>query len=154
MEALERFHVSIDPAPPVGEREVGTRYHLAAIAANKMDVPGATERLEILRDLTGERPILTCSLDTGDGVESVLAEIVRQLDVIRVYTKMPGKPADLDVPFVLPRGATVQGAARLIHKDLAKNLNFARGYGGRFRDGQPIGRDLVLEDGDILEFHE
>ncbi|MEN8149302.1 MAG: GTPase [Planctomycetota bacterium] len=152
--ALERFHVSIDAAPPAGEREIGTRYHLAAIAGNKMDVPGAPERLEILRDLTDDRPILTCSLDTGHGVAAILADIVRQLDVIRVYTKIPGKPADLEEPFVLPRGTTVEGAARTIHKELAANLSFARGYGGRFRDGQPIGRDLVLEDGDILEFHE
>jgi len=152
--ALDRFHVSIDPAPPAAEREVGTRYHLTVIAANKFDVPGSLERLEILTEMTGDRPILTCSLDTGHGVKAVLDGIISVLDVIRVYTKIPGKPADLEEPFVLPRGTTVEGAARAIHKELANNLKFARGYGGRFRDGQPVGRDLVLEDGDILEFHD
>jgi ribosome-interacting GTPase 1 len=152
--ALERFHVSIDAVPPAAEREVGIRYHLAVVAANKFDVPGARERLEILTEMTGDRPILTCSLDTGHGVKAVLDRIVSVLDVIRVYTKVPGKPADLEEPFVLPRGTTVEGAARLIHKELAEKLKFARGFGGRFLEGQPVGRDLVLEDGDILEFHD
>jgi len=152
--AFDRFHVSIEPPPPPAERELGIRYHLAVVAANKVDVPGAMERLEILRDLTGDIPILTCSLDTGHGVAALLAEIVRVLDVIRVYTKVPGKPPDLDEPFVLPRGTTVMDAARAIHKELAEKLSYARGYGGRLRDGQPVGRDMVLEDGDVLEFHE
>ena len=55
---------------------------------------------------------------------------------------------------MLKRGATVEDAARTIHKDLAANLKFARAWAPRFHDGQPIGRDIVLEDGDILEFHE
>jgi ribosome-interacting GTPase 1 len=155
LEALERFHVSIEsPKPPIAEREIGTRYHDVVIAGNKLDVPGAEERLEILRDLIGDRPVHLCSLDTAHGVLGVLRELVRTLGFIRVYTKAPGKEADLDEPFVLEGGTTVEEAARLIHKELASQMKFARAWGRRFHDGQPVGRDLVLEDGDILEFHE
>jgi ribosome-interacting GTPase 1 len=153
VEALEGFRVRIGPPPPAEERELGVRYHRAILAGNKSDQPGAAERLEVLRELGGPslRPV---SFETGEGVLELLREIVRVLDMIRVFTKKPGKEADLGEPFVLPRGTTVAEAARAIHKELAAGMKFARAWGERFHDGQPVGRDLVLEDGDIIEFHE
>jgi ribosome-interacting GTPase 1 len=151
---LDHCRVSIRPPPPEEERDVGIRYQPSLIAGNRADLPGAADRLDILRELTGKLPILTCSLETGHGVREVFAEIIRILDVIRVYTKAPGQEADLEEPYVLPRGSTVEDAARGVHKDLAEHLKFARAWGERFHDGQPVGRDVELADGDILEFHE
>jgi ribosome-interacting GTPase 1 len=48
------------------------------------------------------------------------------LNVIRIYTKAPGKPADNRAPFTLPRGGTVEDLAALVHRDLAQSVKFAR----------------------------
>lgn len=75
------------------------------------------------------------------------------LSIIRVYTKHVGHEAKLIDPVILPLGSTVEEAARLIHKDFAANLKFAKIWGqGKF-DGQRVQRDFQLSDGDVIEFH-
>ena len=79
--------------------------------------------------------------------------LVHVLEVIRVFTKAPGKKPDLAAPYVLKRGSTVFEAAQHVHKDFASHLKFARIWGhGKF-GGQMVQRDYVLADGDILELH-
>ena len=149
---LESVRVSIDPPPD--EREIGTRYQKAVFAGNKWDDPEAIVRLEILREMTGELPIRPVSIESGQGIPELFAELVRVLELIRVYTRRPGEEADYDAPFVLTRGSTVGDAAKLIHKELAESLSFARAWAERFHDGQPVSRDEILQDGDLIEFHE
>jgi len=151
---LDGFSVSIDEPPPIEEREIGVHYHRCVIGGGRADLPEAAARREILRDLIGDRPVHPFSLETGEGVDALLAEVVRSLDLIRVFTKVPGEEADLEEPYVVQRGATVEDAARGVHKELAENLKLARAWGPRFHDGQPVSKDLVLEDGDVLEFHQ
>jgi ribosome-interacting GTPase 1 len=76
----------------------------------------------------------------------------RLLDVIRIYSKPPGKKADFTAPFILKRGATVVDAAEAVHKDFVEKLKYARLW-NRAHQGQMVGRDHRLEDGDILEIH-
>ena len=124
------------------------------LVAAKADAPGAAERLEVLREMYGERfPLLAVSAEANMNLEALRAEMFRLLDVIRVYTKTPGRRPDKAVPFVLPRGTTVQDAAAVIHKDFAERLKYARVWGARTFDGQMVQREYVLEDGDILELH-
>ena len=92
--------------------------------------------------------------ETKEGLDELLGELVRVLDLIRVFTKEPHREIDTGQPFVVLRGSTVEDVARHIHKELAEHLKLVRAWGTRFHDGQPVGRDLVLEDGDVLEFHE
>src|SRR5438132_8727150 len=75
------------------------------------------------------------------------------LGVIRVYSKPPGRKADTSTPFILRRGATVLDAAEAIHKDFVARLKYARLWGQDEYQGQMVGRDHVLEDGDVLELH-
>lgn len=74
-------------------------------------------------------------------------------DLERVHTKTPGNPPDRQRPFTLRRGQTVEDVARLVHKDLARNLRFARVWGKSGFDGQQVGREHVMEDGDVVELH-
>jgi hypothetical protein len=78
----------------------------------------------------------------------------RSLDLVRFYSKAPGKKPDLEVPYVLQRGATVQDAAAHVHRDFAEHLKYAR----LFRrpgehDGLMVERAHAVEDEDVLEFH-
>jgi ribosome-interacting GTPase 1 len=48
----------------------------------------------------------------------------------------------------------VADAARLVHRDIVKSLKYARVWGPSVTaDGQHVGRDHRLADGDVLELH-
>lgn len=145
----EEADAADDPALPRGARK------RTVVVANKCDLPGAQENLSVLLELVGDRlpgPPLPVSATRGDGLEELRGRIFRVLRKIRVYSKPPGRKPDLDSPFVLPEGATVREAAEVIHKELAEKLKFARLW-GRGYQGQMVGRDHVLQDGDVLELH-
>lgn len=156
LSVLERYRVRLygwDRPVPVDELGLVTTKK-TIMAANKMDKPDSSADLEILRELYGDRfPIVPVSAETGEGLEELRQQVFRMLDVVRVYTKIPGKPADMDAPYIVARGTTVQELAEMVHKDFAQKLRFARIWGhGKF-DGQMVGRDHILEDRDILELH-
>jgi ribosome-interacting GTPase 1 len=92
------------------------------------------------------------SASAGTGLDALREAGFRLLDVIRVYSKPPGKKADLTAPFILDRGATVLDAAEAVHREFVHKLKYARLW-NRASQGLMVGRDHVLEDGDILEIH-
>ena len=124
------------------------------VVGNKVDLPGAADRLEIVRELFGGRfPIHVISAEHGAGLEDLRSTIYRFLNVIRVYTKQPGKPADLTSPFTCPIGSTLVEMAALVHRDFTQGLKSARIWGTGVYDGQSVKRDHVLHDKDIVELH-
>jgi ribosome-interacting GTPase 1 len=98
-------------------------------------------------------PALTMSAKSGDGLDELGPFLFRALEIVRVYTKTPGKPADTDKPFTVRRGSTVLDVARLVHKDVARELKFARIWGPEVFDGQQVGPDHLVSDGDLVELH-
>ena len=124
------------------------------VVANKLDAPGAAARLVLLREFLGDRlPVFPVSATYGTGVEELRRALFEVLGVIRVYSKPPGRKADTATPFILRRGATVLDAAEAIHRDFVARLKYARLWGQDEYQGQMVGRDHVLEDGDVLELH-
>jgi len=124
------------------------------LIANKCDLDPDPEEAEILEELLGLRfPALTVSAKSGEGLEKLALFLFRALEIVRVYTKSPGKPADSDKPFTVRRGDTVLDVARLVHRDIARDLKFARIWGKNVFDGQQTGPDHPVEDGDIVELH-
>jgi hypothetical protein len=125
------------------------------LVGNKLDLPGASETLAALDDLYRDRfPCLGVSAASGLYLDRFARAVFELLGLVRVYTKAPGKKADLTSPFILRRGQTVLDAARLVHKDFAAHLKFARLFrreGGH--DGLAVERTHVAKDEDILEFH-
>ena len=124
------------------------------LIANKSDVDPDPEEVEILEELLGLRfPALTMSAKTGDGLSELGPFLFRALEIVRVYTKLPGKSADTDKPFTVRRGGTVLDVAGLVHKDIARELKFARMWGAEVFDGQQVGPDHRVIDGDLVELH-
>jgi ribosome-interacting GTPase 1 len=124
------------------------------LAANKIDLPGAQQRLELLQEWFGAQfPIYPISAEHCQGLEELRTAIYRSLNVIRVYTKQPGKPPDLEAPFTCPAGSTLLDLAALIHRDFAEKLRYARIWGTGVYDGQTVKRDHILHDKDIVELH-
>ena len=48
-------------------------------------------------------------------------------------------------------GLTVEDLARFIHKDIARNLMYARIWGEGYYPGQKVPRDHPLQDMDVVE---
>lgn len=88
-----------------------------------------------------------------DDVENIKRTIFNLLDVIRVYTKEPMEEPSKE-PMILKRGSTVLDVAKKLHSELAEKLKYARVWGKSVKyQGQRVGPDHVLEDGDIVELH-
>jgi ribosome-interacting GTPase 1 len=130
--------------------------HIPTLAlANKADrIANVEGELRAFQELTGLRyPVIAVSALSGRGLGEIGPWLFDNLGIVRVYTKAPGKPPEKERPFVLRRGHTVEAVARLVHKDLARSLRYARLWGQSGFDGQQVGRDHVVGDGDIIELH-
>ena len=139
----------------LSEEDVGLSYTETFLIANKIDLPEAAERLELLHEL--------CPVDFREFVvsaedESTLEElrdaVYKSMDVLRIYTKLPtSKEADMKRPFTVSRGSTLQDMAARVHKDFARGLKFAKVWGEAVHDGTTVKADYELHDGDIVELH-
>ncbi len=124
------------------------------VIGNKSDLDSASENYHRLSaKYDAQFPLISISAKEGIGLEELREGIYRALDVIRVYTKAPGRKPDFDEPVVLERGSTVADAAEAIHKDFRDKLKYALVWGSGKFDGQKVKREHTLEDGDVIELH-
>lgn len=125
-----------------------------ALVATKADVLTDPEaELDVFLELTGyPYPTFVVSAETGRALDEVGRFLFHSLGIVRVYTRAPGRDDD-GRPFTIRRGETVEDVARLVHKEVAAAFRYARLWGAGDFDGQQVGRDHVLEDGDVIEIH-
>ncbi len=97
--------------------------------------------------------MVSVSATTGRNLEQLKQAVFEGLDIIRIYSKPPGKEPDFTSPFVLKKGGTLEEFAAKVHHDFVENLKSARVWGSAAHDGQQVGRDHVLQDGDVVELH-
>lgn len=153
LEQLDKWKIVLSKK---GENKMEDNNHskLVIIAANKFDVPGINENMNSLKQ----------SYDSDFTIIGISAKYKRRTDllrkslfmisnVIRVYSKEPGKEAKMDTPFTVKRGATVLDLAEIIHKDFVINLKYACIWGSAKFDGQRVQKDYLLNDKDIVEYH-
>jgi small GTP-binding protein len=142
-------------ASPSGLTTVRNEVALAGIegpsllAATKMDdaSPGALQRL---RERFADLEVMPVSILDDASLEALKDAVWRLSGLVRVYLRHAGRVDE--EPLALPRGATVVDVASAIHKDLASGFKRARVWGGSARfDGQAVGRDHVVADGDVVE---
>ncbi len=124
------------------------------IVGNKLDEPGAKDNRSALeKKCQGRFPVVAVSAETGKGLADMKRAVYDVLEIIRVYTKAPGKKPEMDDPIILSRDSTLEDAAADVHKDFAARLRYARIWGSGKHDGNMVKRDHVLQDGDIIELH-
>jgi small GTP-binding protein len=137
-----------------GERRPGWTYRETLMVLTGIDKPGAQEDIALLDELLEESwPKIPVSNVSGEGPEQLGEKTFEALDILRVYSKQPGKPADRESPFTVRQGSTVGDLARTIHKEVAQSLKFARIWGAHVFDAQKVTGDHVLEEGDVVEIH-
>ncbi|MHB1458100.1 MAG: GTPase [Armatimonadota bacterium] len=156
LKVLEKYKVALygwDREKPKPEA-IPVTAKKTILAANKMDDPASFDNLDVVSEFYGDAfSIEMISTRTGKGLEELRNNVFRMLDIVRVYTKIPGKPADMKSPYVLPRGSTVEELAVTVHKDFAQKLRYAKIWSQSGQDGLMVSRDHILEDKDIIEFH-
>lgn len=124
------------------------------VLVNKTDDARWDEEFQVFRELYAEKwPLLPISVKTGRNLEQMKEIVFEIADIMRIYSKQPGKDIDNGAPFVMRNGATVAEFAARVHKDFVHNLKTARIWGAGVHDGQMVGRDHILHDGDIVELH-
>ena len=140
------------PRNMLNASDAGVRAGLLVL--NKADA-GEPKVAAILRELYGDSlEVVSVSARTRQGLEAWFRRLWELLAMVRVYSKEPGRPADLHKPFVLPAGSTVADLARLIHRDLPDTMKFARLWGHSRFEGQHVHKTEVLCDRDVVEIHE
>jgi ribosome-interacting GTPase 1 len=153
---LKEKRVELASENPAQPPEAGRFVKKTLIVVNKCDGPQAEENLSFLREYFGSGYVFfPVSAVRGDGLEDLRKSIFLLLDIIRAYSKVPGKKADFNDPFSLKRGTTAIDLARAVHKDFYEKFKYARIWrqGSLALQGQMVNRDFVLEDGDIVELH-
>jgi uncharacterized protein len=150
---LVQYHLALQgqdstPPPP------GLTPRRALLVLNKADLLPDPEDLELYLEVLGGRfPVRAVSALTGQGLPSLRQALFAFLNMVRVYTRAPGKAANFKSPFVLPAQSTLQDLADRIHHDLGKSFKFARVWGQNTFEGQRVQRDYLLREGDIVEIH-
>jgi ribosome-interacting GTPase 1 len=135
-------------------RPAGWKEQPIVTAANKLDLPDGLETFELFQEMRTEPfPLFGVSAEERMNLDDLSKALFEGLGLIRVYTKVPGKEADLKTPFLFQQGSTLLDLAAAVHRDFIQKLTFARIWGKNTYPGQKVSRDYVLADKDIIELH-
>ena len=126
------------------------------IIATKKDLDEDGGNLEVFQELyDGNLEFFPVSESDPESLEKLTNHLFHLLDVVRVYSKIPGKSEETGDPFILPKGSLIADMCDVIHKDLAENMKFARVWGTSAKfPGQQVQKNHLLEDGDIVAIHD
>jgi ribosome-interacting GTPase 1 len=158
VEVLEQRRIVLTPHWPVHGPDIETddpflHFVPTLLVASKADLlDDPTAELTVFRELSGLAfPAISDASEPPSPPDPIGRFLFEHLQVVRIYTRARGGAAD-GKPFTVRRGGTVHDVALMIHKDVAASLHYARLWNDQHQ-GQQVGRDHVLEDGDIIEIH-
>ena len=135
-------------------RQSNPRVLPCLVTLTKCDSRDAEVALELLRDVLKDRfKSVMVSVTQKETLPALGRAVFDMFGIIRVYSKKPGKPPEMETPFILPEGGTVIEMAEKVHKVLAERFSFARLWRKGGIEGQRVGRSEELQDKDIIEIH-
>jgi uncharacterized protein len=121
----------------------------AILAATKMD-EAQPEDLARLRAAVPELAVIGVSAIDDVSLEAFKDALWQLSGLLRVYLKRDGQATD--EPIALQPGATVADVAADIHHEVAATCRGGRIWGPSARfEGQLVGRDHIVRDGDAIE---
>jgi ribosome-interacting GTPase 1 len=133
--------------------DTSVAYVRAMVVATKGDAQGSVARFKELEENYSSRfDIIPVSAEKKENLDGMSWAFYRHLDILRVYTKIPGKQRERK-PIVLPEGSVVEDAAAKIHKEL---------FIDRFRSAmiirendkikrRVVGLNYPLQDRDVVQ---
>jgi len=153
LDFLESRNLLLDAETPAFDQQGNMLGKKAFCICTKSDIVTAGAFEKIVKSSKYPFKFIEVSAKTGAGFEKLPGVFFSQLGIIRIYAKPPGKPPDMDEPFTMPAGSTVQDLANSIHRQLAEKLQSARIWGTGVYDGQNVQLNHILHDKDIVELH-
>lgn len=123
------------------------------IIFNKFDLLNEQEKRKIEASLkTKKLNFILFSSKTLENIHELKEKIWESFNKIRIYTKQPHKPADLE-PVIMEKDASVKNVAEKIFHGLSEKVKEARitGPSSKFPN-QEVSLSHVLKDKDVVEF--
>lgn len=141
---LEQFQEALDES---------LAFKPAIILATKGDIKNSKKNFALLKKYYNDYDIVPISAEKRINLEHAQEAIYQSLNIIRVYTKTPGEKVAYP-PITMKPHSTVYDASGRIHKHFQKEFKYAKIWGPSAKyDGQKVGSDHILQDGDIVEVH-
>lgn len=124
------------------------------VVANKCDDEESGKNFVILQKKFAEIFYMEAvSVILEKGFNELKKKTFESLNIVRIYSKVPGKEPDLKNPFIIKKGTNLIEFAGYIHKDFVQKFKYARIWGkGKF-EGQRVSKDYIVQDMDIIELH-
>lgn len=118
------------------------------IVLNKIDAI-SNEELNRLKAIN----LIKFSAKTKEGLDELKQKIFENIDLIRIYTKEPGKKSS-ERPMVLKKDCSIRDLAEKIHRDFPDRFIKAIVWGKSAKfPGQTVGLEHRLQDKDIVELY-
>lgn len=131
--------------------EANKKYVPAITVLNKVDLVPAVVAKQVARKLSAD---LMISAQNKEHMAELKELIFERLNLIRIYMKEPGKEADMDVPLIMFKNASIRDVCDKLHRDFVSKFRFARVWGKSAKfPGQKLSLKHGLVDGDVLEVH-
>jgi ribosome-interacting GTPase 1 len=124
------------------------------IVVNKSDLLNENELRKLEERMKSKRiEGIIFSAHTSHNLEKLKRAMFDKMNIVRVYTKEPGKPRTHE-PIVLQKGLKVRDAAEKILKGFSQRVKETRltGPSSKFPN-QKVGLTHILKDLDVIEFH-
>ena len=124
------------------------------IVFNKIDMYDENTKRKISETLkTKKYNFVLVSTHTKEGLEELKEKIFKSFDIIRIYTRQPGKKED-EVPVIMKPDSTLEQVAEKILHGYSKRVKYAKIWGPSSKfSGQKIGLKHVVKDKDTIEFY-
>lgn len=125
------------------------------VVFNKTDLYDEGTKRKISENLKSKRyDFVLVSALTKEGIEELKEKILNSFDVIKIYTKHPGKKEKYwDKPVVLYPNSTLENVAEKILHGFSKKVKYAKITGPSCKfPNQKVGLKHVVKDKDVVEF--
>ena len=118
----------------------------------RTDMEEGREGFMRVREAFPELKVYPFSPSNPPEAEELGSELLELLGIIRVFTKPFGRKEPDEKALILERGSTVLDAATRIHKSFVKTFKYAKIWSERLPySPMRVGKDFILEDGDVIE---
>jgi small GTP-binding protein len=115
---------------------------------NKIDLEKGKENFEKIKN---SFEIFGISAKEKIGIEELKKKIFESLKIIRVYSKEPKKEVDFENPFILKKGTKLIDFVKEINEEWVGKFKGAKLYEKDLKNFKIVGREQILEDGDVVE---
>ncbi|MBU2637407.1 MAG: 50S ribosome-binding GTPase [Nanoarchaeota archaeon] len=155
--------LKISNADVIMRQDLSAEEMIDAVEGNRKYVPGiiVVNKADLLDESAKERikvivnPDIFISAEKAEGIDEMKELIFQRLELVRVYCKEVGKPADMSEPIVLKKGATLKIVCEKLHRGFVKRFRFARIWGKsvKFAGQKVLKLEHEVADEDVVEVH-